>query len=199
MTNQTDERDIIRGLKNGHEEAYKYVFENYYTLMCHTADTILKDEATSKAVSSDVISHIWEIRENIDIHTSLRSFLLRSVYNAAINHVKSAAERHITTFSSLKGNEKAVPIEGKENTHPLRLLEQSELEEAIEKAVNALPENTRKIFSQSRFENKTYKEIAENMGVSVNDIKYHMKRSITLLRESLSQYLTTIIICLLLL
>ena len=60
---QAEELQIIKGLIEGDEEAYHYVFKTYYEPMCILASTILHDDFLAQAAVSDVISHIYEIRE----------------------------------------------------------------------------------------------------------------------------------------
>ncbi len=85
----------------------------------------------------------------------------------------------------------------KGDDYPLgRLLEQ-ELEGEIMNAIGRLPEECRKVFLLSRFEEKKYEEIATVLGISVNTVKYHIKRALNLLREDLGKYLTAAILLLL--
>lgn len=54
------------------------------------------------------------------------------------------------------------------------LLEQ-ELEEELKRSIDELPLECRKVFYKSRFEQKKYEEIATELGISVNTVKYHIK------------------------
>lgn len=55
--------------------------------------------------------------------------------------------------------------------------------------INNLPALTRRIFCLSRFENLKYEEIAQEVNVSVNVVKYHIKSALSHLREELKDYL----------
>lgn len=54
------------------------------------------------------------------------------------------------------------------------LLEQ-ELEDELKRSIDELPLECRRVFYKSRFEQKKYEEIAEELGISVNTVKYHIK------------------------
>jgi len=73
--------------------------------------------------------------------------------------------------------------------NPLSQLIEKELEKKIDNSIEALPEQTRKIFCMSRFENKKYEEIAHETGVSVDVVKYHIKSALAQLRTKLKEYL----------
>jgi RNA polymerase sigma-70 factor (ECF subfamily) len=74
--------------------------------------------------------------------------------------------------------------------HPLAQLITSELEDALGKAVEALPPECREVFRLSRVEELTYEEIAERLHISVNTVKYHIKHALLSLRTQFKKYLT---------
>ena len=81
----------------------------------------------------------------------------------------------------------------KGDDYPLGRLLEKELEGEIMKAIARLPEDCRRVFRLSRFEEKKYSEIADELGISVNTVKYHIKRALALLHEDLSKYLAVAI------
>jgi RNA polymerase sigma-70 factor (ECF subfamily) len=64
------------------------------------------------------------------------------------------------------------------------------------KAVDSLPEECGRVFRLSRFEEKKYEEIARELGISVNTVKYHVKHALVLLHEALGKYLAAAILLL---
>lgn len=181
---KVDERSIIVGLQQGEEKAYAYVFSNYYPLMCHLAQTYLQDEFSAETVVSDVISHLYEVRETLNI-TSLRSFLLTSVRNASINYLSTKVNRHERDFCTMGEGDVAAFLSISNMGDPLGTLLEQEMEDEVEAAINSLPETTGRIFRKHRFEDKSYREIAEEEGVTINSIQYHIKRSLMSLHEKL--------------
>jgi RNA polymerase sigma-70 factor (ECF subfamily) len=183
---------IIEQLKAGKERAYKYLYDHHYQILCHVAAQYVKDDYLAETIVGDVIFHLWEIRESLEITTSIRSYLMQSVRNRCVDYQKSQYNRKEKTgladfpvLHYIKGDD-----------YPLgRLLEQ-ELEGEIMKAIRRLPEECRKVFCLSRFENRKYEEIAHDLEISVNTVKYHIKRALALLHEDLGKYLTAAILLL---
>ena len=70
------EYEIIEGLKAGHEEAYKYIYERQYKILCIIAKEYVDDTFTAEMIVSDVIFALWKNRKEIDINLSLRSYLI---------------------------------------------------------------------------------------------------------------------------
>jgi len=77
---------------------------------------------------------------------------------------------------------------------PLKDLISQELEQAVDKAIHELPEQTRKVFLMSRTEKKKYQEIAEELGITVPTVKYHMKNAQDKLREALKRSLILLLL-----
>lgn len=72
-----------------------------------------------------------------------------------------------------------------------------ELEEEISNAINSLPKECQTVFLKSRMENKKNQEIADELGISINTVKYHLKNALKFLRERLEKYLVTLALLLL--
>ena len=71
---------------------------------------------------------------------------------------------------------------------------QRELENEIYKAIDKLPDECRRVFAKSRFEGKSYEEISQELGISVNTVKYHIKNALSFLQTELSKYLIALIL-----
>lgn len=68
-----------------------------------------------------------------------------------------------------------------------------ELEAMISEKIALLPEECQKVFYLSRYENKSYAEIAEELNISINTVKYHIKNALSTLRKELGPYLLLIL------
>ncbi|WP_373749494.1 sigma-70 family RNA polymerase sigma factor, partial [Bacteroides heparinolyticus] len=95
------EQVIIEQLKQGNEKAFKYLYENHYALLCHIAQEYVNDKFLAETLVGDVIYHLWEIHESLDIQISLRSYLVKSVRNRCIDFLSPQRERKEVAFSSL--------------------------------------------------------------------------------------------------
>ena len=69
----------------------------------------------------------------------------------------------------------------------------SELENRIKRVLNALPDNQRTAFMMSRYQNKTYQQIAEEMNVSIKSIEVYIGKALRSMRNELKEYLSLII------
>ena len=104
-------------------------------------------------------------------------FSLRHVdISNTINYIKSQARK--------SSNE--VPLTNLHDEADNRMEEQmdaKELQKALYTAIDSLPEKRREVFVLSRFEGKSYKEIAEIMQISVKTVEAQMGKALSTLRE----------------
>ena len=161
---------IVEQLKAGNENAYRYLYDHHYALLCHVANGYLKDQFLSETIVGDTIFHLWEIRETLDISVSIRSYLLRAVRNRCINYLNSEREKREIAFSALMPDEMTDDKIILSDSYPLGTLLERELENEIYKAIDKLPDECRRVFAKSRFEGKSYEEISRELGISVNTV-----------------------------
>jgi len=72
--------------------------------------------------------------------------------------------------------------------------ELSELEVKINAALNELPEQCRTIFQLSRFEELKYREIADELGLSVKTVENQMGKALKLMRIKLADFLVLVLL-----
>lgn len=78
-----------------------------------------------------------------------------------------------------------------ESSDPIEIFS-TEIQQIIETTLKSLPERTREIFLQSKFGNKSHKEIAAIFNISVKGVDYHILQSMSALRVALKDYLPII-------
>ena len=178
------ETEIIEALKSGKEEAFRYIYKTYYIDLCRIARGYLTDSYLSESI-------VEENRSKIAINTSLKNYLFRSVANKCINYLQLEYVRRETACSS----EDLVIYSDlwSLGENPVEHLEGKELHSIIQKTIDGLSPETRKVFLLSRFENKRQEEIAEIMGITIHTVKYHMRSALDKLKEAAKSYLALIV------
>lgn len=191
---ENTEKIIIEQLKAGDEQAYKYIYDHHYVFLCHIAYGYVRDHFIAETVVGDAIFHVWEIRESLDITVSIRAYLTRAVRNRCINHLTSEREKNEVSLSEITSEN--TPDNGFiiSDQYPLGILLERELEEAISASIHKLPKECRAVFEKSRFEEKRYEEIAQELDISVNTVKYHIKKALSQLRLDLGKYLLLLLL-----
>lgn len=188
---------IIDKLKQGDEKAFKYIYDCHYVLLCRFAYQLLNDSSLAEEIVDDTIFYLWEHRAELEITHSLRAYLMRAVRNRCLNELNSLSHRTELSFSSfmLPENVEFLNNVFVEDNHPLGMLLDRELEEKLSQCIENLPQECRTVFKKSRFEQKKYEEIATELNISVNTVKYHIKNAIASLQTNMGSYLKLFIFC----
>ena len=87
------EKEILKGLKSGDEDAYRHIFQAWYGSLCTYAVGLVRDRFQAENIVDDAIFHLWEIRETVEIQTSLKGYLFSSVRNRSLNYLASAVRK----------------------------------------------------------------------------------------------------------
>ena len=170
-------QNLYDEIKHGNEVAFNEVFEIYYSRLCYFADTFLHDFDLSRSVSQQVFVDLWIKRDKLKV-VSLQSYLYQSVRNSALDVLKrkKVEMRYLQSLGDIETEE----ITG--------LIEDAELADRINKAIQKLPEKCRRIFIMCRFEELKYSEIAAQLGISVKTVEMQISIALKKLRSELSDY-----------
>ena len=122
----------------------------------------------------------------MEITVSVKSYLYRAVRNASLNSIRHHKVRQLYTTEQEFLSQSSEPAS--------QLSYENELKTEIQKAIDGLPEQCRLIFKLSRFEEMKYKEIAEQLGISVKTVENQMGKALRVLREKLKDYMMHIIL-----
>lgn len=189
------DKHIIAQLKQGDEKAFKYIYDCHYVLLCRFAYQFLNDSSLAEEIVDDTIFYLWEHHAQVEITYSLRAYLLRAVRNRCLNELNSLSHRTELRFSSFMLPENADFLDTVfvEEDHPLGILLAQELEEKLSQCIEELPKECCLVFKKSRLEQKKYEEIAEEMNISVNTVKYHIKNALSSIHLQMGDYLKLLI------
>ncbi|MGB3589065.1 MAG: RNA polymerase sigma-70 factor [Tunicatimonas sp.] len=178
---QQEQQQWLAQLTQGDKRGLQQIFDCHYTNLCRSALRIVHRPEIAEEIVQDVLVHLWEKRDTLTVSISLSAYLNQAVRNRCLNHLKSRAARYdwadeITNYQH--------PVE----VSPIDKLQASELHEAIAQILPQLPEKCWLIFSMIRYEERSYREIAEQLNVSVKTVEYYMSKALRLIREHLSRY-----------
>lgn len=179
--NPFEEKSLFEDIQKGNESAFEELFHAYYGYLCAFANKIIEDEIAAEEIVQDFFVKLWDKKENLNIDSSIKNYLFRSVKNLCLNYikhnnVKTQYARHIITEAENKAY--------RDNFF------EPDLVKKIEQSIESLPEKRRKIFRMSREEGLKYREIAEKLKISVKTVEAQMGLAIKTLRDKLKDYNT---------
>lgn len=166
--------------------AFEHLFKAHFKALHAYASTMLRDEDAAEEIVQNMFMKFWEKRELLSIQTSIKAYLYKCVYNDCLNMLK-----HEKTKLKYQ-NHALYTLQGQSNKASNRL-ELRELETRLAMALNDLPQQCRTIFQMSRFEELKYREIAEQLGLSIKTVENQMGKALKIMRLKLVDFLPLLI------
>ena len=168
----------------GDRSAFEALFRTHYRPLCAFALQYVKDGDRAQDLVQDLFVRLWQDREQVNITTSVKSYLFSAVRNRCLNLVSAAARmRPIDEEMDDRVDEE----ERTEEEHSLRAAR-------VQAAIEGLPEERRKVFRLSRDEGLKYHEIAQRLGISVKTVENQMGKALKTLREELADLLPLVLV-----
>ena len=165
---------MIHSLKNKNSEIIK-VFDSYYESLCLYANKILNNITLSEDIVQDVFIKVWE-KDITKSDVSIRPYLFKMVKNACISYFR----KNRIDFTQIEDE-----IEVVDTTFEIQKITDSQLEK-LHKVIDDLPDKAHAVFIRVFVYNMKYKEVAEELEVSVNTVKSQLARSLQLIKSKLS-------------
>jgi RNA polymerase sigma-70 factor (ECF subfamily) len=167
-------------------ETFSKIFKDYQERFVHFAYTYVGDRMIAEDIFMDSMLYYWEHRNDFGTDMNARAYILTSIKNKCLNHLRSVKQYE---YASEKLKQQAewklsLNIATLEACNPTELFSK-EIQERVNQALNKLPEKTRLIFMMYHFDEMSHKEIALEMDMSVNGVEYHIKKATESLKKSL--------------
>lgn len=178
--------ELLERVKKGDEKAFETLFRTYYKSLCLFAHKILKDDIVAEEIVQDIYYYIWEKRETLELSTSVKSYLFKSVYNNSLKYIRH--QKIVKNYETKV--ESGEPSFVLQDNHA----ELGEIMHIIKLTLEDVPERTREIFELNRNEGLKYQEISDKLNISIKTVEAHMTSILKLFRENLKDYMAIVLI-----
>ncbi len=167
-------------------EDIEQLFKLHYTTMCKTVYRMVKDEAIAEDIVQDVFFNFWKKREQLNITTSLAAYLKRSATNAGIDYLRKKRPTSDNSFDIDEPIYQHLAVDSNQSDDTIRT---EELSNHIESALELLPPRCKEVFILNRFEEMSYQEVADTLGISIKTVENQIGKALKIMRIALKDYL----------
>lgn len=166
---------LIELWRTGNEKAYRALFDRYFYKLCNYTAKLIPDKNVSEEIVMDVMFAVWQKRDLLNTNLSLSAYLYKSVKNRLIDHLRKQNLRTVSLDQT--------PVEPPSSFITDSRLLHKEMESLYKNSLNRLPPQKKRIFTMSREEGSSYKEIADRLQLSKNTVENHMVAALRLLKN----------------
>lgn len=176
-----EERVLVQRLIEGDEDAFCELYAAYKNRLIFFAMRFLKSREYAEDIFQDAFTIIWQGRRFINPDASFSSYLYTIVRNRILNQL-----RDLENQTKLKEQILAQAVDYSNDTSDGILA--NDLRGLIARAMQQLTARQREIFEMSRRQDMSYREIAEELGISVYTVQEHISTSLRTLRTYLEKH-----------
>ena len=173
----TDKQELLQKMKQGDQRAFRQLFSQYYRYLTTIAWRMTHEDATAKDMAQDAFAELWKRRSDLPDDLQVKSYLRQIVVNKCLNYLKK--QKRITFEDTPIENPTGAADDAQHQ------IEVSDLKAAVQIAVDELPDKCRIIFSMSRFEGMSHRDIAKKLGISVKTVENQMTIALKRIRLAL--------------
>lgn len=191
----SENNELVCALRKGDSKQFEKCYNEYYSRLFTFAFGYTRNYEAAEEMVHNGFVILWNKKETLAPDSNISSYLFTIVKNQCLNHIRDEAKR---LDNEIKGD---FPFS---SVHDLRSysltsfipekLINEDLEKIILNEVNQLPEQCRRVFLMSRFEQLSHKEISTNLNISVKTVENHINRALQVLRKRLGNYLYLLLI-----
>lgn len=174
-TKNYSEQLLVSELKSHNENAFRKLFDLYYQDIYGYSISLLKSKELAEENVQEVFLKVWLHRENLNLDQSFKSYLFTIARNQAFNSLNKASNDKILREEVFYRSQKSC----NEGDYSIRELDCKKFKK---EALKQLPAKRKQIFKMSRKQGKTYEEISQELGISVNTVKSQMSKALESLR-----------------
>jgi len=173
---------------NGDHEAFRQLVERHQHAVVGTVAKMLNDAAEAEDIAQQVFLRLWRHAKRYRPEAKFTTYLFTITRNLVFNESRRRSRRKEV---SVEEREEAsnFHLPAASEREPDAALLQGELQQAVDRAIQSLPESQRVAVILRRYEQMPYEEIAKVLDLTVPAIKSLLFRARTTLREALKDYL----------
>ncbi len=171
-----DDSLIKARLKRRDKKTFDSIFTYYYSGLCTYAYKYIKDRARVEDIVQDFFVCFWANCTDLEVSGPLKSYFFGAVKNRCLDEIK---------HDSVKSRYKDQVINLSSENDGENCYAEAELLEIIEKTIAKLQPRTRDIFTMSRIQGQSNKEISALLGISKRTVEIQISKALKELKKYL--------------
>jgi len=174
---------LLDQARRGDRLAFEEIVRRYQRRVYATAYRIVRRHEVADDVAQEAFIRAHRSLDRFDSSRPFGPWICRIAANLAVNHVRSPQAREDALPDGHAETPSAAP-------GPLQGVLETEARAMLDRALEDLPPEQRAVFCLRVFEDLSYREIAESLGISMGTVMSRLSRAREKLREALRPYLT---------
>ncbi|GAE21608.1 RNA polymerase ECF-type sigma factor [Bacteroides pyogenes JCM 10003] len=170
--------------------SFNRLFTENHARFVRFASTYVDDRMAAEDIVMEAMMYYWENRFRLELGLNSSAYIFTAIKNKCLNYLRDKQHRQqvseqLMEHASWKLSLQLATLEA---CDPEELFS-DEIQQLVNETLERLSETTRRIFVMSRFEEKSHREIAAEMNMSVKGVEYHISKATSALKHALKDFL----------
>ncbi|MDG2486421.1 MAG: sigma-70 family RNA polymerase sigma factor [Roseibacillus sp.] len=179
---------LMTKVARGDHAAFEELVQRHRHAVVGTVAKMLANHSEAEDIAQQVFLRLWKSAGRYKPTAKFTTFLFTITRNLVFNETRRKSRRGEQSLEE-QADDWHQQFQEKGHTQPDAQMLQSELREAVNRAIASLPRKQRMAVVLRRYENMPYEDIADVLGISVSAVKSQLFRARTSLRQVLGQFL----------
>jgi RNA polymerase sigma-70 factor (ECF subfamily) len=188
-TEMTIERDeaAVRAVRRGEKEAFAVLVNRHKESVYGMLMRLTCNRQAAEELAHETFVRAFRRLSSFRGESRFSTWLIQIAINLARDYAREQGRNRVVSLDAMLEQDPDSPVlaEAYSRSDPLNEMEESELIEQFENALEELPQSYREVFVLRHLQNVSYEDIAEATGDSVGSLKVRAHRARKLLKERL--------------
>jgi RNA polymerase sigma factor (sigma-70 family) len=172
------EQELIFGLQNGEEFAFKELVTQFQDNVFNTALGFLQNTADAEDIAQDVFIQVYHSVKDFKQQSLLSTWIYRITVTKCLDHLrKQKRKKRFGFITSLFDSNNNALYEPEDFNHPGIQLDKKEDAKILFTLLNELPESQRTAFVLNKIEGLSYQEIAQVQNTTASAVDSLLQRA----------------------
>jgi len=185
------DQELIEQLVSGSQSAFRHLVNKYQVLVFNTCMGFVGNRQSAEDLSQEVFIEIHRSINKFRGDAKLSTWLYRISVNKSLNHIRDQKKHNLVrSLERFFYGEKEEVLDIEDHIFGLAdaPIEQQQHARELYRAVESLSDNQRIAFTLNKFDDLSYKKIAEVMDVSLSTVESLIHRAKKNLQKKLKTY-----------
>ena len=174
-----NDHNLVQLLQRGNVAAFDSLFEGYSQRLFGFALKYFKNESDAEELVQEVFVKVWENRQTLKSELSFKSYL----FTIALNQIRKHFNKKATSLRYLES------LQNEPEFSEVYAIHEDDYESALQQInliIEQMPPRRREIFTKSKLEGKSSKEIAAELNISAGTVDNQVSEALRFIRSRLS-------------
>lgn len=169
----------MTGFREGKSGDFQYAYDMYYGKIYTFAYNLVGDETEAQDITTETFVKLWRLHENFESLNNIKAFLYITSRNACLDFLRHLKVKR-KTHGDIRYSQKT------EDLIPNEMISAEVLIE-LDHQIEQLPSKCRQVFKLIYYQNFNTSEVAQEMGISNQNVLNQKNRAVHIIRAALMQ------------